>query len=312
MLDSREPKRARRTWKPLVLWAVSVLLLIVLYSAADWRQVGGALTRIRWAPFVAALALFVPQTLVSAWRWRLLIASIQSVSLAESLRQTLAASALNLVFPSKMGDFSKAAMCGKLHWKPIAARAVWEKALDVAALVSCGLLALLAEPGLALLLGLIAVLLLYHGGDAWRSSATGKTAACWPGAVGASLALWSLHLLQISLMLHSMGAAVPWHESFARVPCAIFAGLVPVSAWGIGTRDAALVWMFSDLAPASQVAAAGLLTALRYLLPGLAGIPFLSGYLARWSQAAPSASGDSSSLPASKTPAAGSGVPSRL
>ena len=60
---------------------------------------------------------------------------------------------------------------------------------------------------------------------------------------------------------------------------AIFAGLLPVTLWGIGTRDVALVWMFADVAPAPAMAVVGMLTALRYIVPGLAGIPCLSGIL---------------------------------
>jgi len=77
------------------------------------------------------------------------------------------------------------------------------------------------------------------------------------------------------LMLLAAGVSVGFDVSLARVPAAIFAGLLPLSLCGIGTRDGALIWLFSDVAPAGTMAAVGLLTATRYLVPGAAGIPFV-------------------------------------
>jgi glycosyltransferase 2 family protein len=61
------------------------------------------------------------------------------------------------------------------------------------------------------------------------------------------------------------------------VPLAIFIGLVPVSIAGFGTRDAALVTLLPNL-PASLVLAVSLYINLRYILPAVAGIPFLARY----------------------------------
>src|SRR5690606_18407032 len=83
----------------------------------------------------AALSMFVPQTAVSAWRWQGLTAGIHQISLMTALRQTLAASALNLVVPSKLGDLSKAGMLPRQAIKPAAGLVVLEKGSDVAALL---------------------------------------------------------------------------------------------------------------------------------------------------------------------------------
>jgi hypothetical protein len=93
----------------------------------------------------------------------------------------------------------------------------------------------------------------------------------------ATLALWALHLTQIDLFLKAAGVFVPCQTMLARVPVAVFAGLLPVSFCGLGTRDAALVWLFADVADAPTMAAVGLLTALRYLAPGAVGIGLLGG-----------------------------------
>ncbi len=120
--------------------------------------------------------------------------------------------------------------------------------------------------GAIVLLAALASVFWRTGG--WRFGAVALAAA--------SLALWTLHLLQIDLFLKAAGVHVAWSEALARVPVAIFAGLAPVSFCGLGTRDSALVWMFADVASASAMAAVGLLTASRYLVPGAVGIPFLA------------------------------------
>src|SRR5690606_35511080 len=94
--------------------------------------------------------------------------------------------------------------------------------------------------------------------------------------IAATFLLWSLHLWQIDFFMRAAGVTVPWPLAASRIPLAIFAGLLPLSCCGVGTRDAALVWLFADAAPASAMAVVGLLTALRYLLPGAFGIAVLA------------------------------------
>jgi hypothetical protein len=56
---------------------------------------------------------------------------------------------------------------------------------------------------------------------------------------------------------------------------AILVGLVPVTLAGIGTRDAALVYFLGGAVGPGPALALGLFATLRYLVPALAGLPFL-------------------------------------
>ncbi len=257
------------------------LLLSALYFAADWRSVGRVLATLDPRYFAAALALFIPQTLLSAWRWRTLATSIAPLRFVEALRHTAIAAAWNLIVPSKLGDLSKAALLPDLNAKQRAAAGglvVAEKIGDVAALCMLILLGVAGEQlmsGVALL-GFAAT----GGGIAERLTNSLRNARLAPALMFrlavASLLLWCLHLWQIELFMRAAGVVVPWELAAARLPIAVFAGLLPVSFCGIGTRDAALVWLFADVAPASAMAAVGLLTALRYLAPGALGIAVLA------------------------------------
>jgi uncharacterized membrane protein YbhN (UPF0104 family) len=238
-----------------------------LYYAADWRAVARTLGEldVRW--FAAAMLLFVPQTIVSARRWGGLARPNVALSLGTAIRHTLAASTLNLVVPSKLGDFSKAAFirtASVLQQARLARCVGYEKIADLAALLVLTLLCLRGSSVDA------AAVLVAVGGLVF------VIRRAWPGSgefLAATALLWTLHLAQVHCFVLAAGVEVPWTTTFARAPLALLAGVVPAAFCGIGTRDAALVWLFADVAPASAMAVVGLLTALRYLVPGLAGLP---------------------------------------
>ena len=290
---------ARRVGPRAAKVTVAVILLVALYTMADWRAVARAVAGLDPGYLVPALILFVPQTLVSAARWRFLAAPVCRISLLEGTRQTLAASALNLVIPSKLGDLTKALMLPVEPADRVKAGrwVVFEKISDVAALSAFVVVGSIAVD-CRILTGVAALLLALF----WltgrstlrlpRDSILTRATICaaW------SIVLWSLHLLQIHWFLLAAGVETSLAVTAARVPLAIFAGLLPVSFCGLGTRDAALVWLFSDTAPAATMAAVGALTALRYLVPGLAGIALLPRYLPKGRRLAWQPAGRRSSL----------------
>ena len=265
----------------LIKLTMAAIVLAVLYRAADWRAVLAVLASLDGLWLAAAFGMFVPQTLVSAWRWQGLAAGIQPLSLVTALRQTLAASALNLVVPSKLGDLSKAGMLPREAIKPAAGLVVLEKGSDVAALLVLLGLGWLGADGLvvATMAGVLIATALWGFGKA-AIPAGGRLGRLLgmrqaAGLASASLLLWMLHLAQFDLFLRAAGVHVSATEVLARVPVAIFAGLVPLTLWGIGTRDGAMMWLFADVTTPAVMAGVGLLTAMRYLVPGLAGIPCL-------------------------------------
>lgn len=283
----------RRAWQTLL----TVLLLAALYAQADWRAVAQAVARLDLRLFLAAMALFVPQTLVSAWRWGSLIAARHRQPWAESLRQILAANAMNLVLPAKAGDFTKAGLVsGDVPRRWLTIRAVAEKAADAATLAGLALIGLAATYGTPLQAALAAAGWFALGVLAWRRLADRANATGFLAALGwqaQTALLWLLHLAQIQLFLWAAGVSVGPAVAAPRIAAALFAGLLPISFLGIGTRDAVLTWAFADVAPAATMAVVGLLTALRYVGPGLVGIAVAPRYLPRRSASVPSRSATS-------------------
>lgn len=273
---------------PRVMLAVAMLLLACLYCAADWRQVAAALAALDTRYVAAAVAMFVPLTLLSALRWKEMVRNIARITLIEAVRHTLVGSAWNLLLPAKLGDLTKIALLPRQEngeERGSVRAVVVEKIADVAMLLL--LIVLGASGGGGRLLTVVLILLGTRAAlrerrlraDARSTSAAERPRRLsWSGLLTLSLALWTLHLVQIDLMLKAAGVFVPWSTALARAPLALFAGLVPISFCGIGTRDAALVVLFADVASAPTMAAVGLLTALRYLVPGAVGIALMAAW----------------------------------
>jgi len=304
--------------KKLLSLAVSGAILWALYSRVGSTGILDAVAACDAGLLAVSLALVAPITWVTALRF-LLLAPPGTCTAGEATRLTLAASTLNLVLPSKMGDLAKAWFLRDSSGVPVTLAlplVVFEKAWDMLALLAwCAIgLALVAGqiPGAAplgalIVAGLVTGALLLSSrriaAAGFRIAgrfAPGKIglklaglaagwdavlAQFWPrrGRVASvamvSLGLWLLHLLQIWMFALALRSHPPLLFTLGAAPIAILAGLLPLTFAGVGTRDAALVWLFHAFLSPAQGAALGILCTSRYLMPALAGLPFLHRYL---------------------------------
>jgi len=90
-----------------------------------------------------------------------------------------------------------------------------------------------------------------------------------------SLLLWLFHMGQFFFMFKSLGSSISIFDVFRLVPIAIIIGLIPITILGIGTRDSALIYLFSPYESLSLIAVVGLFASVRYIIPGILGIPFV-------------------------------------
>ena len=95
-------------------------------------------------------------------------------------------------------------------------------------------------------------------------------------SLGYSIAIWILHICHFLILFNSLDIKVSVLKIFSLVPVAIFAGLMPFTVAGLGTRDAALVFLFKNYAPSISLAGVGLLSVLRYIVPAIFGAFCLS------------------------------------
>ena len=90
---------------------------------------------------------------------------------------------------------------------------------------------------------------------------------------------WSLTLVLVSGLFAGGGAPLDRVASASAMPLAIFAGLLPLTLGGFGTREAALVALLAGQVLAADALAAGLLYSLyTYVLLGSFGL-FLTLFL---------------------------------
>ncbi|MGC9525684.1 MAG: lysylphosphatidylglycerol synthase transmembrane domain-containing protein [Limnospira sp.] len=305
--------------KRLISIAVSVIILSIIYSKIDLRGLAEIFRNSDrfWMP--VSLGLVVPITMFTAWRLQQLVPQGTGFGFGEANRLILAASVLNMVLPSKMGDIAKAYFIrerGYLSGSLSLSLVVFEKSCDLLSLLLWCVFGLLLYPqkdplfwtmtvGVAVGLAVgLSILGSRQFADIFfrfsRKIAPNKISEklkklqvswgemhdyFWSDKrqlikiAVTSIFIWFLHLLQIWFFILALKAWAPFLASLALSPLAILAGLLPLTFAGVGTRDAALVIFYEPYFDATVAAALGLLCTARYFLPAIGGLPFLGQYL---------------------------------
>lgn len=305
--------------KKLISIVVSLFLLAVLYLRIDLNALLEVFNNSNRSWMIISLGMVIPITLLTAWRLQRLTPKQAKLNFAEGNRLILAASVLNMVLPSKMGDIAKAYFIqkrGSLTGSLALSLVVFEKTCDLLSLLFWCVFGLVLYPdkgwlfwGMTLIvtsglsLGMLLISsrrfadLCFQFGQRFSpkkiENKLENLQLSW-GEMSdyfwrdrkqlllitvTSIFLWFLHLFQIWLFILTLNAWTPFLTNLALAPLAILAGLLPLTFAGIGTRDAALVFFYSNYLDAPTAAALGLLCTSRYFLPAVAGLPFMGRYL---------------------------------
>ena len=305
--------------KRLISLAVSLLILIVIYWKIDFSSLIKVFQNCNVWWMTISLGMVVPLTLITAWRLQQLMPSGAKLRFGEANRLILAASVLNMVLPSKMGDIAKAYFMqqrGHLDGSLSLSLVVFEKACDMLSLLLWCVFGLMLYPSKNWLFwtmttvvtsGLVIGILLLSSRKfadlffilakaispkkiklklqkmqlSWQEMYTyfWQDKAQLFKIAITSIFLWFLHLLQIWFFILALKAWTPLLANLALAPLAILAGLLPLTFAGVGTRDAALIGFYQPYLNSSTAAALGLLCTSRYLLPAIGGMPFLGQYM---------------------------------
>lgn len=103
---------------------------------------------------------------------------------------------------------------------------------------------------------------------------TNGTAFFW--AVISSIINWTLTMAQFYWLILAVQAIIPVSTIFAFLPLGLFAGLVPFTLAGVGTRDAAIIYLFKSYILPSQALSAGILYSFQsYGIESLICLPLL-------------------------------------
>ena len=293
---------------------VSAVLLVLLYAVVDLRALASAIRSADLFWLGVGLVMVIPLTVATAWRFTALVMGAQ-VGFGEANRLVLASSTLNLFLPSKLGDLAKAYVLSAKHGMNVELAfsvVVFEKALDMTSLLLWGAFATVyvglsrpemmvaAIPVVGLFVVVLAMILplpafpnLIRLVGAWLpqrfaarverfAEGTAKVAAWYwrtpmraAGVLVLSIVLWGAHLLQFWFFTRAVGGMVPLLDNMAFATLSILVGLLPFTLAGIGSRDVAIVYFFAPYLAPGAGAFLGILATLRYVLPAIAGVPFL-------------------------------------
>jgi hypothetical protein len=308
--------------KRLVSILISLLILGVLYTQIDLQGLLAVFRNCNLLWLIVSLAMVVPITAFTAQRLLILVPKQTHLNLWEANKLILAASVLNMILPSKMGDIAKAYFMrdrGHLSGSLSLSIVVFEKACDMESLLFWCAFGLIIYPQRsflfdvmtwAVIAGIILGLLLLGSSrfanlffvsfqritpQSIRQKLVNLQASwsemqtyIWSDrqqlakVTLASIFIWFLHLLQIWLFIIALKAWVPFWINLALSPLAILAGLLPLTFAGVGTRDAALIAFYQPYFDSATGAALGILCTSRYFLPAIIGLPFLGQYISNF------------------------------
>jgi uncharacterized membrane protein YbhN (UPF0104 family) len=306
-----------RALKHLLTIVVSAGMIAAIFWQIDITKFAAVFSEIKWPWFLAGFFCFLPVYMVLVSRLRYLAG--RELGSGDALRLILAASSLNTVLPSKGGDLVKGMFIKRYTGRSVSeglSIVVLERVSDLTALVVIMIAGLIQlgnyaaqglfawAVGLALLGGTIFYFFMHlynfnEGGvirhlgripkigALYDASQTLVRRQVFEGGIARifaySLVSWLIQLFQFFCFFYALGFDGPAMTIVGLVPAAIVVGLLPITVAGLGTRDVAMIVLFAPWAPAEMMAGIALLSHLRYILPGLAGLVSVRQFLAETS-----------------------------
>jgi uncharacterized membrane protein YbhN (UPF0104 family) len=299
------------------IWAwLKLLGGLAILALLAWRVgTGGFLAAFRvidTGTLVAAAAIGLLTTVLSAWRWCLVARGLGiSLPLADATADYYRAQFLNVALPGGiLGDVHRAARHGRdVGDLGLGVRAVaLERFAGQLVIVAVALTVLLTLPGpslagmldippevaVAVAAGVLAVAVLAAGRLSRTSArwarAVGTTVAAvrdgvldrriWPGIVLSSAAVLAGYLATFLLAARAAGVTAPVGQLLPLLVLALLAMMLPVNIGGWGPREGACAWAFGA---AGLGASQGLTVAVVYGLSiFVASLPGAAVLMLRW------------------------------
>ena len=270
-----------------------------MFSIVDFKSVQESLSRTNPNLFGIACILVVLSPLVNALRLRVFLGVVDfRPTFTNILRATLCGLALNVILPARGGDIAKVAFLGRKNneqWLKLGGAVILERSFDLLALGLIGLTASLLAcnykgtplSGLVVFVCVFGMVFfskfhrlpiigakLKNFNEAFRLIIP-RRKEIFRGFI-ISILCWTTNCLIIALLLRSIDRTFQIWIAYSAAPPSIFMGILPISLWGVGTRDAALAYFLDGFTNIENIMAAGFLyTALVYWLLGFIGIPAL-------------------------------------
>ena len=265
----------------------------------DLQKLSKAITHADISFIMSALFIAVMSPLLTSSRLKLFLSATGTqISYSRSFIANLCGLSLNLFLPARGGDLVKLVFLRKNEqpsWGILAGVALLERGFDVLALsllglagslilglheaaIATGIISIAATTGLLILPKMRSMPIIGEKAKSFSKVVVeaNKRKVRLLKCFCVCCLCWTANLMIMGLLLKALDGTISITYAFAITPPSIFAGLVPVSLWGVGTRDGALAYFLEGItAPEIAISAGFLYTALVYWLLGLLGTPFL-------------------------------------
>jgi len=283
---------------------IGILLLGYILYVIDLHEVLARLRQIGSASILAAIAAFVALLVFRCWRWHVLVVLVHGHgSMLANFASCNESIWLGLATPGRVGEFGRGLDLARRTGAGVAASSAlvaFDLVLDLLAfaiLCAAGVLLLLVRSDPTtdqfVYLGLVAagfICLVFMSariaalfaripwlGDLPGLSSllpilatrlTGRSRGAWGIAIataGASLS----YAAMIAALVAPMGLGLSTTQTLTMVGVVGLSGAVPITYFGFGTREAAIIWYFGQLHLTAETAVA---VSFLFLLAQLIGI----------------------------------------
>lgn len=288
---------------------ISLTAIFFLYSRVDFKKIAEVFKRGDYFMFFLILFTFVIMYLIEALRWKIIVDKRYSISYGKSFAMIACAGFFNVILPMKTSSFTKAyfmrdSECDNLsHGMSMV---FYEKFSDLAAMSFFFILFMVMTRNynyltIISLLGAIfsfGLFVFLHSKMATKirlgalekirpmkffldflkdnfSGAKGQNTKFILVINALSGLLWLVYIFQTILFFSALRLNVAFLTTVTNMLTATYVGILPVSISGIGTRDLAIVYLFKGMLTYNQAISIGILSALRFCVPVLIGIPFM-------------------------------------
>lgn len=290
----------RSILRTIFVSTITLAIFYVIFRKIDFFAVINVLSRANpiWLALVIFLSFF--GIAIIAKRWQILLKMMEyNFQYKECFNLVMGALPLTSITPSKSGDLIKAYyLKGKVPASRTIGAVIAERTFDVLSLVLISLVgAIFCKKYeiigimIFIIICIIVTLFIVHKSfnlpirESWNEKLKNlaysmkrltNNKRVFVVIVVYSLFPWLLAIIQTIAFFYALKIDIPLSFTMANIPIAIFIGLIPVTLGGMGTRDAAIIFLFSEYATPSELLGVGILFSIfKYWLMSLIGIPFM-------------------------------------
>ena len=292
----------QKAFKPLLVTVITLSIFYLLFTQIDARSVIQVLSNANLFYILASiltLALIIP---IAVFRWQVILkVTGHPLPFWRCFNIFMAAYPLTSISPSKSGDVVKAYyLKNEFSMSKTIGTVYTERVFDLFTLIFLSFAGSLVYKNMEYLIILTPALLIValffitpnanlripFIKDSWNRKlhnimlsmrSIKKCKKEFVIVTLLSLISWIFAIFQTMLFFYALGIDIPFIFTMANIPIAIFVSMIPVTLGGMGTRDAAIIYLFSEFGTPGELLCVGILFSLiRYWMPSLMGIPFMN------------------------------------